>query len=348
METSLEKRLFQRVQGIEQEKLSDFHIVMLPDFFVDHFAYFDSLDTTCQEMQRIAAQGGGNRPGITQRLQQGGNATNTLLGLARLGMSTHLICRTSPLGLHLLEYFLGNNRVDLSGVHTDGELALTTAFEFQRPQANIMLGDPGSVSSFSYDLLNDHDRELIASATLVGVVNWNQNRFGTDLACRVFEQAKKHGSKTFFDSGDPAPRMQDISQLMEIVLRNHHLDGFGLNENELRFYSQSPCQNQAEMISAIEVLKKRIPARIDFHTALFSASAQETVSVVPTIRLQMLYRTTGAGDVWNAANLFADLLKFDDDERLLFANVVAGLYISSPDPFPPSLDMVINFIKNNI
>ncbi|MCU0851045.1 MAG: carbohydrate kinase family protein [Candidatus Thermoplasmatota archaeon] len=348
MEISLEKRLLQRVQGLQREKLPGFHIVMLPDFFVDHFVYFDSVDTTCQEIQKIAAQGGGNRPGITQRLQQGGNATNTALGLARLGMSTHLICQTSPLGLYLLQYFLGNNGVGLSGVHTDGGLALTTAFEFQKPQANIMLGDPGSVASFSHDLLNAHDWELITSAALVGVVNWNQNRLGTDLACRVFEQAKKQGSKTFFDTGDPSPRLQDISQMMEKVLMNHHLDRFGLNENELRLYSQRPCRNQEEMLAALEELKKRIPARIDFHTAVFSASAQEVVTVVPTIRFPMLYRSTGAGDIWNAANIFADLLEFDADERLLFANVVAGLYISSPDPFPPTFDMVINFIKNNI
>ncbi len=348
METSLEKQLLQRVQYLKRERLSEFHVVMLPDFFVDHFAYFDTVEKTCQEIQRIATQGGGNRPGITQRLQQGGNATNTVLGLARLGMSTHLICRTSPLGLHLLRFFLGDNGVDLSGVHSDGELALTTALEFQKPQANIMLGDPGSVASFSYDQLHDHDHEIIASASLVGVVNWNQNRFGTQLANQVFGQAKKNQIKTFFDTGDPSPRVQDIPQMMETVLMNQQLDCFGLNENELRFYSQSPCRNQEEMIAAVEALKKRVPARIDFHTTLFSVSAQEKVVVMPTIRLPMLYRSTGAGDIWNAANIFADLLEFDAEERLLFANVVAGRYISSPDPLPPTLDMVINFIKNSI
>jgi sugar/nucleoside kinase (ribokinase family) len=61
-----------------------------------------------------------------------------------------------------------------------------------------------------------------------------------------------------------------------------------------------------------------------------------------------VYRSTGAGDAWNAANIFADVLGFADDERLLFANIVAGQYISSPDILPPSLDMVINFNKKNI
>jgi sugar/nucleoside kinase (ribokinase family) len=135
---------------------------------------------------------------------------------------------------------------------------------------------------------------------------------------------------------------------MDKVLMNPQLDIFGLNENELRCYSNSSCKTQTEMISALGSLKKKIPARVDFHTSLFSASAQDTVTVVPTIPLTKVYRSTGAGDVWNAANIFTDLLGFADDERLLFANIVAGHYISSPEILPPSLDMVINFIKNNI
>ena len=348
MESPLQKRLLQRLLSLERKELPGFHVVMLPDFFVDHFVHFDSLERTCQEVQEIARQGGGNRPGIAQQIQQGGNATNTVLGLARLGMSAHLICRTNPFGLHLLQFFLGKNGVDLSGVHTDGTLAMTTALEFQRPTANIMIGDPGSVATFTFDQLNTHDYELIGSANLVGVTNWNLNRFGTDLAWRVLETAKKHGVKTFFDSGDPSPRIQEIPQLMEKVLMNPQLDLFGLNENELRHYSNRPCRNESEMLSALELLKKKIPARIDFHTSLFSASMLETVSVVPTLSHLTQYRSTGAGDVWNAANIFADLLGFIDEERLLFANIVAGLYIASPESLPSSLDMVINFIKKTL
>ena len=134
MESSLQKRLLSRLQSLERKELPAFHVVMLPDFFVDHFVYFDTVEKTCHDVQTIAAQGGGNIPGVAQRIQQGGNAANTVLGLARLGMSAHLICQTNHFGLHLLQYFLGKNGVDLSGVHTDGNLALTTALEFENPQ----------------------------------------------------------------------------------------------------------------------------------------------------------------------------------------------------------------------
>ena len=348
MESSLQKRLLHTLQSLDRKEVSNVHVVMLPDFFVDHFVSLDSVDKMCNAVKTIAAQGGGNITGITQRITQGGNAANTALALARLGVSTHLICRTNPLGMHLLEYFLGNNCVDLSGVKTDGDLAITTALEFQEHHENVMIGDPGSVADFSFDLLGDDDRELIISADLVGVTNWNLNRSGTDLACKVFKLAKKHEVRTFFDSGDPSSRVCDIPDLIAKVLSNPQLDIFGLNENELRYYSNSSSKTQEEMISAAVMLKKKIPARIDLHTALFSGSICNNFIVVPTLSLLTMYRSTGAGDAWNAANIFSDLLGFADDERLLFANMFAGSYISSPDVVHVTIDTCINFIKNSL
>jgi sugar/nucleoside kinase (ribokinase family) len=348
MEASLQKRLLHTLVNLERKDLPTYHIVMLPDFFVDHFVFLQSVEATCKTVQTIAAQGGGNLPGIPQQIYQGGNATNTTLALARLGMTPHLICRTNPLGLHLLQFFLGRNGVDLSGVKTDGTLAVTTALEFQEHHANIMIGDPGSVATFSFESLNDHDQELIAHANLVGVTNWNLNRNGTMLAYQVFEFAKKNHVKTFFDSGDPSPRIHDIPELVNKVLTNPQLDIFGLNENELRYYSNSHTTRQQEMMHAAELLKKRIPARIDFHTSLFSCTVRNTTTMVPTITQERVIRSTGAGDAWNAANLFADLLGFTDDERLLFANIFAGHYIASPEPIHPTIDMVIDSIKKTL
>jgi len=348
MDSSLQKRLLHTLQSLDRKEVSLLHVVMLPDFFVDHFVSFDTVEKTCNAVKTVAAQGGGNLTGIPQRITQGGNAANTALALAHLGMSTHLICRTNPFGMLLLRYFLGNSGVNLSGVKVDGDLAITTALEFEQHHANVMIGDPGSVAHFSFDLLDDSDRELISSSDLVGVTNWNLNHSGTDLACKIFELAKKHKVRTFFDSGDPSPRVLEIPDLINKVLSNPQLDVFGLNENELRYYSTSSNRTQEEMISAAVLLKKRIPARIDLHTSLFSGSIRNNFVVVPTMSLSTVYRSTGAGDAWNAANLFADLLGFADDERLLFANLYAGSYISSPAAIHLTIDMFINFIKNNI
>jgi sugar/nucleoside kinase (ribokinase family) len=348
MEVPLQKRLLQTLEHLRRKDLPLIHVVMLPDFFLDHVVSLDAVEKTCTVIRTLAAQGGGNYPGSIQRIHQGGNAANTALGLARLGVSAHLICQTDPLGLHLLHYFLGRQGVDLSGVKTDGALAKTTALEFRDHGENIMIGDPGSVARFAFELLTDRDLELIASANLVGVTNWNLNRCGTDLACRVFDRAKHQNVRTFFDSGDPSPRKEDIPELVTKVLMNPQLDIFGLNENELNYFSGSSNKTQVDMLSAITSLKLRIPARIDFHTALFSGTVQSETTVVPTIPVSRVYRSTGAGDAWNAANIFADLCGFADDERLLFANLCAGLYISSSDAAHSTIDMVINYIKKSL
>ena len=348
MEPSLKKRLFQRLQGINQKDLPTFHVVMLPDFFVDHILSFDSIQKSFNEIEIIASRGGGNIPGIPQDIHQGGNAANTALGLARFGISAHLICQTSPFGKHVLDYFLGDHGVDLSGVKSNGAVAITAAMEYQEPQANIMIGDPGSVATFSFEQLSDYDIKLITSAHLVGVTNWNLNRYGTELASRVFAIAKKQNVRTFFDSGDPSPRLRDVPKLVETVLMNPSLDIFGLNENELNYYSSTINKTKEEMIAAVESLKKKMSARIDLHTSLFSCSSQTQSIIIPTIPHLPVKRLTGAGDAWNAANIFADLLGFADDERLLFANIAAGQYISSPSLVHSTVDSIINFIKKTI
>jgi sugar/nucleoside kinase (ribokinase family) len=343
----LQDRVLDTLQRVNRTECSRVHVVMLPDFFVDHFVSLQSVEHTCSAVKHIAVQGGGNLPGFPQRITQGGNAANTALALARLGMSSHLICRTDAIGMHFLQYFLGKNNVDLSGVKTDGTLAITTALEFKQDQANVMVGDPGSVADFNGDLLNDYDHELISSADLVGVTNWNLNRFGTSLASYVFTLAKKQNVRTFFDSGDPSPRTQDIPELLSKVVTNPQLDIFGLNENELRYYTNSKATTQQDLVTAAETLKKKTTARLDLHTSQFACSLGTPPTIVPTSPLATMYRVTGAGDAWNAANLFADLLGFAVDERLFFANIFAGMYISSPQPIHPTIDMVINSIKKS-
>ena len=348
MNSVLQKRLLRSLQGLDKKELPLFHVVMLPDFFVDHFVSFESVEKVCNTIKKIAVRGGGNLPNILQRITQGGNAANTALALSRLGVKTHLICRTNPLGMHLLKYFLENNGVDLSYVKIDGNLAITTAFEFQENHANVMIGDPGSVADFSFNSLNEDDYELITSSNLVCVTNWNLNRFGTDLACKIFALAKKHKVRTFFDSGDPSPRVEDIPNLVNKVLSNPQLDIFGLNENELLYYSNSISKTQEEILSSALNLKKNIPARIDLHTSLFSITIRDNYVLIPSLSVSSIYRTTGAGDAWNAANLFADLMGFEDDERLLFANIFAGYYISSPNATHLTIDKCINLLKNKI
>ena len=342
------KRVIDRLKDIDKKLLLDYHIVLLPDFFIDHFLTFDEFEVNIPKIENIYKQGGGNIPGIKQKISQGGNASNTALALAKLGLSSHLICRTDELGLYLLDYFLGRNGVDLSGVKIDGQLAITAALEFGKKHTNIMIGDAGSVTDFSFDILTEKDKELISKSDMLCVTNWNLNKRGTDLAENVFKYAKKFNIKTFFDTGDPSSRKNEIPDLTNNVLANPNLDILGLNEVELSYYSGFEIKSIDDAIKAINSLKKKVNARIDLHTANFSCSTNEKFTFIPTINIENKYRSTGAGDIWNAGNIFADILKFNVDERLFFANSIAAYYISSPEPLPPDIKDITSFISNLI
>ena len=116
-----------------------------------------------------------------------------------------------------------------------------------------------------------------------------------------------------------------------------------------RFLELSDRNFYAETdLPAMVSLKKKIHGRIDLHTSNFACTVNKNCTVIPSIQLSKICRITGAGDAWNAGNLFAELLNFDDDERLLFANLVAGCYIASSDPIHPSLEEIISFIRTGL
>jgi len=54
-------------------------------------------------------------------------------------------------------------------------------------------------------------------------------------------------------------------------------------------------------------------------------------------------RSTGAGDAWNAGNIFGDALGLPDSCRLTLANAVAGFYVSSLTAEHPTLPKLIEF-----
>ncbi len=333
---------------INKESIRKLDVVLLPDFFVDHIVSFPNFQQSIHRLEECFRQGGGNMPGLSQILHQGGNAANTALALARLGVNSHLICKTNLVGFHLLELFLEPHGVDLSHVQSDGSLASTVALEFGENHSNIFLQDAGSVATFGVDNLTENDWDTIRSTNMVGVMNWSLNKKGTELAKFVFEYAKRHKAKTYMDTGDPSPRLDDIPTLINEVLLSGLVDCFSLNENEIRKYSGiSCCEKTEDIIETCRLFHKMVKNRLDVHTALFSYTITDAMqATVPTISLPRIYRTTGAGDVWNAGNIIGDLLCLSFEYRLSFANSLAACYISKKDPLPPTIDEVEQFLNH--
>ncbi len=313
---------------------SQFHVTLLPDFFLDRFLYFDEIDEAFEKIGDVYDRGGGNLPNVRQSISHGGDAANTAIALSRLGVKAHLIGRTSELGHHLLKFFLERKGVDISKMKDDGELALTMAMEFGKEGINVMIGDVGSVKNFGFDDLDDDDLDLIASSDMVFIGSWNLNMKGTDLAQNTFKFAKKHDVKTFLDSGDPSFR-KDLPELKKALKNN--LDILAISDDELKYFAPG----------AVE-LKKEIYARIDLPTQDFSMSIDDEITRVNSIPIKKKYLSTGAGDAWNAGDIFGELAEFAPDERLLLANIVAGVYISSPQQLHPDLKKIKKFLSEKI
>ncbi|MHB8605471.1 MAG: hypothetical protein ACYDCK_09465, partial [Thermoplasmatota archaeon] len=98
---------------LEGADLAGLHVVCLPDFYLDHFVELPRWDDAVAAMRGVFERGGGNVQNVPQRFAAGGNAANTALALARLGVHAHLVARTSAFGALVLRDTLGAAGVDL-------------------------------------------------------------------------------------------------------------------------------------------------------------------------------------------------------------------------------------------
>jgi sugar/nucleoside kinase (ribokinase family) len=339
-------------------KPKEFKVVVMPDFFLDRLITYegDAQDFT-QAVDEVARRKGGSLHGIRQMELRGGNAANTAAALAKLGAKVCPIISTSQLGLHLLQFYLKPLGVDLSHVKTQGEMALTTAFELlhEGERVNVMMSTLGSLPDFGPNSLTREDFEALQQADYVCVFHWAcTRRFGTELAEEVFRYVKEEGKgKTYYDTSDPTPNLEAIPNLMKRVLLGKHIDVLSVNENEAFWYASQLSENinlfrqtlkpDELAIECARVLANNLSARIDLHTTTFAGSfTQKNEVVVSAFKVQVL-RSTGAGDAWNAGNIFGDALNLPDSCRLTLANAVAAYYISNPAAAHPTLPQLREF-----
>ncbi len=332
--------LLEFLTALDPRETKKLHVVCTPSFYLDHFVSVDGVSEFCRVLDTKCAAGGGNIPGFVQTVLPGGGGNNTAIGLARLGLSSHFIGRTSELGYHILKFFAENSGVDVSHVKTDGRLGQTLALEFGRKKVNVMLNDVGSNYDFGFESLRDTDLELIETSHMLSIHDWGTNTIGgTDLAEQGCEYAKQYGVKTYFDSADPSPRLADVSDLFDRVISSTNLDIVSMNQNELQKHT-----GHTHIERAIE-FKRAISARIDYHSPYYAVSIGDEATFFPTFDVP-LHRSTGAGDAWNSGNIFGELLGLSPAIRLCLANAVAGYYVSSRRGARPTIDDLITFIQS--
>jgi sugar/nucleoside kinase (ribokinase family) len=336
-----------------KEKLAkkpSFKVVAMPDFYLDYvLAFPGKLDEMASAMVDVAGRGGGNLLGWKHLVGRGGNASNFSAQLSNLDVNVVPIIETDEFGKIALAHFLKG--VDLSHVTSTGSVSRTLAFEAEHlgRRVNIMASDPGSLSNFGPEKLGENDMELIREADFVCVFNWNQNLKGTELVEQVFQTAKNEGKAvTFFDPGDPTSRASQISRLNERVLTQGLVDVLSVNENELQQLAAEvkketggiEGEDANHLFEAASVFSM-LGIRVDLHTTGFSATFVDGQRERAASANAAPFKVTGAGDAWNAGDIFAQGMGLEHRERLVFANATAAAYMRRPDLMPCSLTEIL-------
>lgn len=332
--------------------------VVLPDFFVDHFVIFQTLDDLIDGLKRLAQQGGGNLLKNQQFIRRGGNAVNTASALLSLGLQPKLIATTDEYGASLLKTLV-DPRLDFSHVHTDGRLSSTVSIEteYAGRKVNLMVSDSGSASEFEYSNLSQYDIDVIKDSGIVALVNLNHNRKGAELAHDLFQMIKESSKAvTFMDMGDPSGNPKIVGQLVEDVIKTGLVDIVGLNENEVGWISQSLSNKERwkhlsktpELwLEGALLITNETGIQVDLHTPHYSATIKgDELTSVPAFDVES-HVVCGAGDAWNAGDIYGILLDLSPLDRLTLANAIASLYVSSASATHPQIADIVGFLKSN-
>lgn len=175
---------------------------------------------------------------------------------------------------------------------------------------------------------------------------------GTELAETVFRLAKSEGKAvTFFDPGDPTARAGEVEGLNQRVLTSGLVDVLSVNENELLQLTAHVVEDNPEdevseenpLFRAAGVFSM-LAVRVDLHTPEFSATFVDGQRERVLCAKFDPVKVTGAGDVWNAADIFGQGIGLEHRERLLFANATAAAYLKKSGLEPASMAEILGEI----
>jgi ribokinase len=217
-------------------------------------------------------------------------------------------------------------------------------------RVNVMLSDVGDNADFGKGRINTQNHiNILNRADAVIVANWASNLKGTELMKFAFESSPK--ALHFVDPADFQLRKEEFVEILAVLA--NQIDVLSINENECNTLGSSlglgtllPWQSytRQEIKDAALKLSEKTGISIDIHTKLGSAwSNGKDSEIVPAIRSE-IKTLTGAGDVWDAADIIAYLSGLDPIDRLTFANAASSLYIRNQFAESPTLEEVVELL----
>lgn len=338
------------------EKLKQLSIVgsiaVMPDFFIDRIIRLESKEKLFDALAEKAKRGGGSVRGVPTADVKGGNAVNVAYCLAKLGVRVTLFTVADEIGAGIIRQAFSQfgDRVTLR--ISAGRCGLTTAFEFphEDTRVNVMMSDIGDNASFGPERIDSEaDRALLKNADGVMVVNWASNQKGTELAEHAFRNSPS--AFHFIDPADVETRKKDFCNSLERLAGM--TDCLSMNENECNSLADvlglghvlGSAYGADEVRLAAKKLAEKIGISTDLHTKAGAAWSNGRESVfVHTIRVDAK-NLTGAGDSWDAADIVGHLAGLDPQERLLFANCCASLYVRDTQGEPPTMNKVFELVE---
>ena len=216
---------------------------------------------------------------------------------------------------------------------------------------NIMLSDVGDISKFNSVMIKEFAWKRISEADAIIQTNWASNSYGSELAESVFNRTKKNCLK-IIDPADIEGREKEFEVTIKQLVNNGKIDVLSLNNNEASILGRITVNKKLEQNYGIEDIKDlasklsdELSLRIDLHTPKGSVSAKgKEIDANKAFRVKQI-SVTGAGDIWDAANIAGYLLEVSNQQRILLANYYAAIYIGKQNGIPPTLKEIISSIK---
>ncbi|HEY6757284.1 MAG TPA: carbohydrate kinase family protein [Nitrososphaera sp.] len=327
-------------------------IAVMPDFFVDRIIRLESKENFFEALTEKAKVGGGSVRGIPTTDTKGGNAVNVAYCLAKLGAKVSLFTVADGLGATMIGQAFSQFGDKVSLRIASGRNGLTTSFEFpyEGTPVNVMVSDIGDNANFGSERISaEADRTILKNADGVMVVNWASNLRGTELAEFSFKNSSS--AFHFLATADIETRKHDFRD--SLVKLASLTDCLSINENECNSLADAlgfgRLLGTSYSANEVKVVAKRIAERVgistDLHTKIGSAwSNGKETAFAHTIKVEAK-RLTGAGDTWDAAVIIGYLAGLHPQERLMFANCCASLYVRDPSGEPPSMNKVFELLE---